>query len=278
MDYKLQGQHILITGAAGGIGLVTAEVFLQLGAKVTLHYHSQNKTLTPLLTKYPKHTFAVQAEVLDERSVVESVKKSVQALGPINVLVANHAIYLSKHAEVVDMELKQWKKVMDVNLTGTFLFVREYLRQLRTAVKGLSEKEKLNYNAAIVIVASTAGKYGELGHADYSATKSALMYGFMRSLKNEIVKIAPRGRVNSIQPGWVRTPMAEESISKGAHLKTLQTMPLRKVASSEDCAYAIVHLSSSVTSGHTSGGIISIDGGMEGRVLNSLEDLQRAKL
>jgi len=210
--------------------------------------------------------------------VIESVRKSVAALGPINILVANHAVYVSADAVVADMELSQWKRTLDINLTGYFLFVREYLRQLRTAVSGLSEDDKINFNAAIVLVSSTAGLHGEAAHADYSAAKSGVMYGFMRSVKNEIVQIAPRGRINSIQPGWVRTEMAEKSIKAGKHLKTLQTMPLKKVATSEECAYAIVHLSSQVTSGHTSGGILSIDGGMEGRVLNSLEDLQRSKL
>jgi len=276
MDYQLAGQHVLITGCAGGIGLVTAEVFLQLGAKVTLHYHSSKKSLEALLLQYPTRTFAIQAEVLDEQSVIDCVRKSVSALGPINILVPNHAIYPADDAPVADMKLSQWKKVMDINLTGYFLFVREYLRQLRTHMSTLSDQQKLNYNASIILVCSTAALYGEADHADYSASKSAIMYGFMRSVKNEIVKIAPRGRINSIQPGWVHTVMAESSIKAGKHFKTLQTIPLKKIAIPHDCAYAIIHLASQVTSGHTSGAILSIDGGMEGRVLNSLEEVQRS--
>jgi len=278
MDYQLKDQHVLITGAAGGIGAVTAEVFLKLGAKVTFQYHSSKKAIEPLLSQYPKQTYAIPAEVLDENSVIESIRKSVAALGPINILVANHANYPTEDVPVVDMKLSQWKRTLDVNLTGYFLFVREYLRQLRTHASTLSEDQKYKFNANIILVCSTAALYGEADHADYSASKSAIMYGFMRSLKNEIVKIVPRGRVNSIQPGWVHTAMAERSIKLGKHFKTLQTIPLKKIATPHDCAYAIIHLASQVTSGHTSGGILTIDGGMEGRVLNSLEEVQRAKL
>jgi len=70
--------------------------------------------------------------------------------------------------------------------------------------------------------------------------------------------------------------MAEEAIAQKKHYKALQTMSLPKVATATDCAYAIVHLSSQVTSGHTSGTILTVDGGMDGRVINSLEDLQRS--
>ncbi|KAJ7234607.1 hypothetical protein B0H12DRAFT_1238986 [Mycena haematopus] len=83
---------------------------------------------------------------------------------------------------------------------------REYLRQLGSAC------DEVKATAAITFVGSTAGKYGEAGHADYAASKSALMYGFMLSLKNEIVRIAPKGRVNCVAPGWVRTPKKEEKL------------------------------------------------------------------
>jgi NAD(P)-dependent dehydrogenase (short-subunit alcohol dehydrogenase family) len=95
------------------------------------------------------------------------------------------------------------------NLTSSFLVCREYLRRLRAA------PDSVKALANIILIGSTAGKFGELGHADYAASKSALQYGLTRTLKNEIVKLAPRGRVNTVAPGWTRTPMAAPALENG---------------------------------------------------------------
>jgi NAD(P)-dependent dehydrogenase (short-subunit alcohol dehydrogenase family) len=97
------------------------------------------------------------------------------------------------------------------------------------------------------MIGSTAGKFGEAFHLDYAASKSAMMYGFMKSLKNEIVYIFPRAIVNTVAPGWVHTKMAEQSIAEGKHLKALKTMPLRKLATVEDVSNAVLVASSPVT-------------------------------
>ncbi|KAJ7112484.1 hypothetical protein C8R44DRAFT_537061, partial [Mycena epipterygia] len=111
---------------------------------------------------------------------------------------------------------------------------------------------------------SASGKYGDAGHADCAATKSALMYGLTLSLKNEIVKIAPRGRVNSVAPGWVRTPLGEDALKDPAIVyHALATTPLKKVAEPWDIAVQIVVLSSPRLSGHVTGQVVMVDGGME---------------
>lgn len=118
-----------------------------------------------------------------------------------------------------------------------------------------------------------------------------MMYGLTMSLKNEIVKIAPRGRVNTVAPGWVRTPMAESALQNPeviyralatyvylsramiSHCSQLPLRtPLKKVAIPEDIASQIVVLSSGVLSGHVTGQVIMVEGGMEGRLLNRQED------
>lgn len=104
------------------------------------------------------------------------------------------------------MTLQQWENTFTSNLTSSFLVIRAFLKQLDR----LSDAEK--ESVAIVLIGSTAGKYGEADHADYAATKSAMMGGLMLSLKNEIVKLAPRGRVNTVAPGWVATPMAAQAL------------------------------------------------------------------
>jgi len=197
----------------------------------------------------------------------------VDHFGLIHIIVINHATFSTENANLWEMSLERWNRTLSINLTGSFLFAREFTRQLKNHVE--KEKGYDGKDIAIILVGSTAGKFGEAGQLDYATSKSGLMYGFMRSLKNEIVKLAPLARVNCVAPGWVRTPMAEEAVKRGEHFKALQTMPLRKIATPEDCAAAILVLSSPVTSGHSTGAIFEVDGGMEGRALNSLSELRQ---
>jgi 3-oxoacyl-[acyl-carrier protein] reductase len=119
-----------------------------------------------------------------------------------------------------------------------------------------------------VLIGSTAGIFGEAGHADYAAAKAGLTYGLARSLKNEICRLAPRGRVNVVCPGWTVTPMARRFAADPARVRrALQTIPLRKVARVHDVAMAILYLASSRLAGHVSGQILTVSGGMEGRLL-----------
>lgn len=269
-------QHVLITGASGGIGLTLARKFLQQGANLTLQYNKNSKALEPLLEEFPSKTFACQAEATDEISISNLFFKANERFGVVNILVVSHAISDVENIEISEMSLERWQKTIDVNLTGVFLVVREYLRQMKSYLKTITQEAFADFKeCSIVIIGSTAGKFGEAYHAEYASTKSALMYGFTRSLKNEMVKIHPRGRVNVVAPGWVNTPMAEESIKKGEHFKALQTTPLLKIATPEDVANAVIYLSSSKTAGHTTGSILEVDGGMEGRVLNSLEEIKK---
>ena len=151
--------------------------------------------------------------------------------------------------------------VLDVNLVGTFLSCREFL-------SGIAAREGEIEDPAVVLVSSTAGLVGEEGHAGYSAAKAAFR-GLCLTLKNEIVRYAPLGRVNTVCPGWVRTEMAEEALKvSGALERVTATMALRKVARPEDVAAAIVFLLSSRLAGHLSGTMLPIAGGMEGRLLH----------
>ncbi|KAJ7275040.1 hypothetical protein C8J57DRAFT_1313479 [Mycena rebaudengoi] len=264
MDFGLTDVHVLVTGASGGIGLETARVFLQQGAKVTAHYNSNASTLDALVAEFgAQKIVAAQADLTEEADVVRLFSNPESALGPVQVAIINHGIWPTNDAPVMRMGLDQWRKTMDVNLTSAFLVSREYLRQLEPASDALKDK------ASILFVGSTAGKYGEAGHADYAASKSALMYGLTLSLKNEIVKIAPKARVNAVGPGWVRTPMAEEALKDPVTVyRVLATTPLNKVGEPLDIATQILCLSSPTLSGHVTGQVVMVEGGMEGRLLH----------
>jgi len=257
----LENKHVLLTGASGGIGISTASIFLQNGAKLSLHYNTQIKPLEAIMAKYPDRTFAVQAGATNEEQIAKAFKQSHDKFGPIDCVVINHGIWPTNDIPLKDMTLEHWNNTINVNLTGTFLFAREFLREL----------EKYGRKTGnIILIASTAGIFGEADHCDYAASKSAMMYGFMKSIKNEIVRIAPLGRVNTVAPGWVVTPMAEDALKDKAMVsRVLQTIPLKKVAVPDDVANAIVFLASDKTAGHLSGEIIEVTGGMEGRVLHA---------
>jgi len=119
-----------------------------------------------------------------------------------------------------------------------------------------------------VMVSSTAGLFGEAGHADYAAAKSAIAYGLMLSLKNEVVRVAPRARVNVVCPGWTYSPMTRGELDESLPQRITRTMALRKVATAEDVARQVVVLASDEISGHVTGQIVTVAGGMEGRVVH----------
>ena len=120
------------------------------------------------------------------------------------------------------------------------------------------------------MIGSTAGLFGEAGHADYAAAKSAIVHGLLLSLKNEIVRIAPLGRVNVVCPGWTESPMTRTTLTDPELVaRVTRTMPLRKVAQPEDVARQVVVLASDELSGHVTGQVVTVAGGMEGRLLTS---------
>jgi NAD(P)-dependent dehydrogenase (short-subunit alcohol dehydrogenase family) len=178
---------------------------------------------------------------------------------PLDGVVVNAGIWVEEDVPLHTMTLAQWEGTLAADLTSAFLTCRGFLRHLAALPRD---------DASIVLVASTAGLFGEAGHADYAAAKAAMAHGLTASLKNEIVALAPRGRVNCVCPGWVRTPMAEPALADPATLEhATATMALRKVAEPEDVARAVVYLSSAALSGHVSGTILPVAGGMEGRLL-----------
>lgn len=258
LDFGLKDVHVLITGAAGGIGLETVKTFLQLEARVTAHYNSKIGDLANI-----SNIVALQADVRNEQSVDDLIREAgKQNGGPVSVLVVNHGVWPRADKHIADLDLEQWSNTLAIDLTGPFLLCRAYLRALRDA------DGKVKDAASIIFIGSTAGKFGEANHGDYAAAKSALMYGLTPTLKNEIVAIAPKGRVNSVNPGWVGTPMAQATLQDKAFVeRALATTPLQKVGTPEDIARQVAVLASQVLSGHVNGMNIMVDGGMEGRLL-----------
>jgi 3-oxoacyl-[acyl-carrier protein] reductase len=260
VDSGLAGSVVLVTGASGGIGGVTARVLAGEGARVVLHAHRQRAAAEALAAEIGGGAVVLSADLRREADVDRLFAGAVARCGRIDAVVANAGIWMDEPVPVVDMALAQWTETLDTDLTSAFLTCRAFLRHLRDAPRDA---------AAIVLVASTAAIFGEADHADYASAKSAMAYGLTKSLKNEIVRLAPRGRVNCVCPGWTLTPLTAPHVADAALLeRVFATMPMRKIAAAEDVARAIAFLASDRLAGHVSGTILPIAGGMEGRYLD----------
>lgn len=260
MNSGLRDQGVLITGAAGGIGQATARAFAVEGAKLALHYHRNREGVDRLLAEFRGAAVAVQADLRDEGQTEAMFAEALGVLPRIDAVIVNAGIWNATPTPLHEMDFDQWRHTLDSNLTSAFLTCRAFLRHLETVRRE---------TASIVLVASTAALFGEADHADYSASKAAMAYGLTRSLKNEIVKLAPRGRVNCVCPGWTDTPMAADQLADPELVRiATATRPLHTIARAEDIASAIVFLCSDSLAGHITGAILPIAGGMEGRLLH----------
>jgi NAD(P)-dependent dehydrogenase (short-subunit alcohol dehydrogenase family) len=265
LDTGLSGKHIVITGASGGIGIETVRIFLSEGARVTGTFNSSMRNLESLQENWPDKLLLVKVDQTNEFEVESLFKQANEKFGRVDILVANAGIANHEGVAIQEMTLKQWERTISVNLTGSFLCAKYFFANL--------EKHAGN-SASLILVGSTAGFFGEAWYSDY-ATSKAGMHGLMMSLKNEITHIAPKGRVNLVNPGWTLTPMAEEALTdKDMVTRILQTIPMRKTATPQDIGAAILYFASDTLSGHASGQTINVAGGMEGRVLFSPSDIE----
>jgi NAD(P)-dependent dehydrogenase (short-subunit alcohol dehydrogenase family) len=235
MPGRLQGRRILITGAASGIGQRTAELFAGEGAALTLLDCDRKR-----LASVARETggTAVEADVTQEPSVTHAVEKGASAMGGIDGVVNAAGIVI--HGSVLDVGLADWKLVLDVNLTGTYIVVRCCLPWLAKAPF-----------ATIVNIASGQGLLpNNPGMTAYAASKGGVV-NLTRALAAEL---APSIRVNSVCPGMVDTPM-----TAGLE-RDLDRYALGRIAEPLEIAQAILFLTSTESS-FVTGAALAVDGG-----------------
>ena len=256
MDTGLAGKGVLVTGGSGGIGSACVRAFAAEGARVAIHHHTgrdRADALSAELGGLP----VLGADLRDEDQVDALFAGAHEALGQVDVCAAVAGVWPRENEPVWELPLERWEATVRANLTATFLTAREFLREVER-----------NGHGSLVLVGSTAGRFGEADHADYAAAKSAIQVGLLLSLKNEIVRIAPLGRVNAVAPGWTVTEMTRGRLDPADVERVTRTMALRKVATADDIARAVVALASDELSGHVTGQLVTVAGGMEGRTLH----------
>ena len=257
MDTGLAGKGIVVTGASGGIGSACARAFAAEGARVVVHYYLGRDRAETLAAELPD-AVALGADLTDEAQVDELFARARDALGSIDVCAAVAGVWPAADEPVWQLPLERWDETLRANLTATFLTARAFLREVER-----------NGHGNLVLVGSTAGRFGEAGHADYAAAKSAIQGGLLLSLKNEIVRVALGGRVNAVAPGWTYSPMTRGALDPEIVERISRTMALRKVATADDIARAVLVLASDELSGHITGELVTVAGGMEGRTIHA---------
>jgi 3-oxoacyl-[acyl-carrier protein] reductase len=241
---------VLVTGGSGGIGAACARLFAAEGADVVVHYHRGRERAEAVASEIGGRV--VGADLTNEAEVAQLF----ETVGELDVCAAIAGVWPQGDTPVWELSLERWRATLDANLTATFLTARGFLGQL-------GERE-----GALVLCGSTAGLIGEAGHADYAAAKAAITGGLLPSLKNEIVRRHPACRINAVAPGWTESPMTRGHVDPESIRLVSRTMALRKVAQPEDVAAQVVVLASPILSGHVTGQVVRVAGGMEGRVLH----------
>ena len=266
MDLQLSGKTAWVTGASGGIGSVIARQLVSEGANVGIHFRSNESSALELVNELGRSkSIAVGGDLSDEGQVDSCFERLSEKSGRVDILIANAGVWPPENVPIHEMTVSQWESTMNNNLKSVFLCSRRFIQH--AIAQGIDDP-------AIVMIGSTAGLFGEAGHGDYAASKAALISGLNLTLKNELARVAPRGRVNVVNPGWVVTPMAKKFTADGASIKqALSTIAMRKVASPEDIAHSVLFLASSHVSGHITGQSLTVSGGMEGRKLYDEDEL-----
>lgn len=256
---RLKGQTALVTGGSSGIGAAVALALGRDGANVVINYHSHKEEAERFAKQINEDgisgkAMAFQADVSVEKDVVNMFKAGIEEFGTIDICVANSG--LQQDAALHEMTLKQWQKVIDVNLTGQFLTVREAIREFMKRGMRPDVSKSLG---KIIHMSSVHQIIPWAGHANYAASKGAIAM-LMESICQEYAPM--KIRCNSIAPGAIKTPINKPAWETQEALEKLNKLiPYKRIGEPEDIGSVAAWLSSD-ESEYINGTTIFVDGGM----------------
>jgi 3-oxoacyl-[acyl-carrier protein] reductase len=272
VSLDLTGKVALVTGGSRGIGAATVRLFRQAGAKVVFSYRSAEAQANALVAECGGEALcrAIRQELATVEDGQALVAAAVAVFGRIDCLVVNHGIWPPHDQPIGTMSIAQWRTTMGVNLDSVFGLVQEGVAAMlgQSLHPAHADGEAVVMNGApnligrtrghIVLVASTAAQRGEAFHADYAASKGALL-SLTKSLSSEL---APQGILcNCVAPGWVRTEMSAGTLSDPeASKRALGLIPLGRAAEPEEIAAPILFLCTH-WAGFVSGEVFNVNGG-----------------
>jgi glucose 1-dehydrogenase len=253
----LRGQKALVTGASSGIGRAIALALAEAGADVAVNYVSgedKAREVCDEIAKFGVRAIAVRADVSDEAQVQKMFARMFEEFGTIDVLVNNAG--LQQDAAFDQMTLKQWNRVIGVNLTGQFLCSREAIREFKR--RGVNPEVSCAAGK-ILCISSVHEVIPWAGHVNYAASKGGVML-MMKSIAQEVAPY--RIRVNSICPGAIRTPINMEAWgTPEAYAELLKLIPYKRIGEANEIGRAAVWLASDYAD-YVHGISLFVDGGM----------------
>jgi 3-oxoacyl-[acyl-carrier protein] reductase len=244
----LKGKRALITGGSRGIGAATARLFAENGVHVAIGYRNRRSDaeglVASLAAEFGVTASAHGADISTVHGAEELVRGAVESLDGLDFFVGNAGIWPTDDVPLGSMSDEQWRRTIAENVDSVFYTTR-------AAIRAMSD------HGRIVLVSSTAGQRGEAFHADYGASKGAVI-SLVKSLAPELAKRDIT--VNSVAPGWVDTEMCDEPFSGGGRERIAASIPIGRIASARDIAGPIVFLCSDLAR-HITGEIVNVNGG-----------------
>jgi 3-oxoacyl-[acyl-carrier protein] reductase len=243
---SLRGKRALVTGGSRGIGAATALLLAECGADVGIGFRSRQAEASDVVGRLAERgvrAVAYSADLSSLDGVTSLFDRAVREFGGLDIFVGNAGIWPHEDVPLTEMTDAQWRRTMAANIDSMFYSTRAAARHLERGGR-------------IVLVSSTAGQRGEAGHADYAATKGA-MISFVKSLA---VELGPKEMtVNAVAPGWVDTD-AVSIVMAHSREKIEAAIPVGRIASARDIAGPIVFLCSDLAR-HVNGEILNVNGG-----------------
>jgi 3-oxoacyl-[acyl-carrier protein] reductase len=265
VELSLQGKVVLVTGGSRGIGAATVRLMARAGARVVFSYRSAERQAAELVAACGGEDVchALKQELATVEDGQALIAAAAAVFGRLDCLVVNHGIWPPHDQPIATMTGKQWRETMGINLDSVFGLVQAGAAQILSQAHVSEARHGAPTSVAgtrghMVLVASTAAQRGEAFHADYAASKGALL-SLTKSLSSEL---GPQGILcNCVAPGWVRTEMSAGTLSDPiASKKALELIPLGRPAEPEEIAGPILFLCTP-WAGFVSGEVFNVNGG-----------------